>query len=62
MDNPWRQLSSNAPFVLTDDLALIEAYNHFHEKQDTWINLSHTPEPRLGPVNAPVIILQLNPS
>lgn len=62
MENPWRQLSSNAPFVLNDDLAVIKAYNQFHEKQDTWINLSHTPEPRLGPVSAPVIILQLNPS
>ncbi|WP_300320437.1 hypothetical protein [Accumulibacter sp.] len=29
---------------------------------DHWINLNHTPEPRLGPIDAPVIILQPNPS
>ena len=62
MYNPWRRLSTKPPFVLSDDLPYIQAYSHFHENDDLTINLNHTPEPRLGPVKAPVIILQLNPS
>ena len=63
MTNPWLNLPDDPPFVLREDEPYIEAFNSLHKASDVhWINLAHTPEPRLGPVDAPVIILQLNPS
>src|SRR5687768_4197601 len=62
MTNPWKTLKNDARFVLADDWPYIDAYNALHKGSESFINLLYPPEPRLGPVNAPVIILQLNPS
>jgi hypothetical protein len=61
--NPWVKIGSQAPFVLQEDKPYIEAFNSIHgHNDDRRINLCYTPEPRLGPVNAQVVLLQLNPS
>ncbi|WP_157058442.1 hypothetical protein [Azoarcus sp. CIB] len=67
MNNPWKKLPASAPYVLADDQLYIAVHNarvshrhgHGHEH---WVKLSLLPEPRLGPVNAPVVLLQGNPS
>lgn len=62
-DNPWKKLGQQRPFVLEEDRPDIEKFNSIHgDDENKRINLNHTPEPRLGPVTAPVVILQLNPS
>lgn len=62
-DNPWQMLDRRPPFVLTEDRPYVEAFNSIHGHDgDRRINLHYTPEPRLGPVTAPVVLLQLNPS
>jgi hypothetical protein len=62
-NNPWKQMGSEPPFVLREDKPHIETFNSIHGKnEDRRINLYYTPEPRLGPVTAPLVILQLNPS
>ena len=60
--NPWEKLQDSPLFFLEEDKKYIDVFNHFNKKPDYEIKLSYTPEPRLGPVNAPIIILQLNPS
>jgi len=61
--NPWLALPSVPEYVLPMDKPYVSAANHKIEPgHDHWINLNHTPEPRLGPIGAPVILLQLNPS
>lgn len=62
-DNPWKRMGQQPPFILQEDRPYIEAFNSIHEHHDDRkINLYYTPEPRLGPVTAQVILLQLNPS
>jgi hypothetical protein len=62
-DNPWKRISPEPPFVLQEDRPHIESFNSTHgNNDDRRINLYYTPEPRLGSVNAPLVILQLNPS
>jgi hypothetical protein len=62
--NPWLALPDRPPYVLPQDKAYVCAFNRALAKtaSDYWINLDQTPEPRLGPISAPVIVLQLNPS
>lgn len=63
LDNPWKRIGHQSPFVLAEDRPEIEAFNSTHGvDDDRTINLYHTPVPREGPVTAPVILLQLNPS
>lgn len=62
MRNPWQHIPQAAPFVLPDDRSYIDAYNARETKLDHFVNLNYTPEPRLGPIDAPVVLLQLNPS
>ncbi len=62
MINPWLKIPTQAPFVLEEDKLYVESFNYVNKKDSNSINLNYTPEPRLGPVEAPVIILQLNPS
>jgi hypothetical protein len=63
MDNPWRALPRHAPFVLDIDRAHVDAWNAGKpEFAPSWIHTGRLPEPRLGPVDAPVVLLQLNPS
>lgn len=64
--NPWTAIPDQAPFVLAEDRPFVDAYNSLLGKGDKKsgyrINTDYTPEPRLGPINAPVLILQANPS
>jgi hypothetical protein len=62
-DNPWKRISNQPPFVLEEDRPYIEAFNSkYGHKPNKRINLYHTPEPRLGPVTAQVVLLLNNPS
>lgn len=61
--NPWKGIGHQPPFVLAEDRPEIEAFNSAHgHNDDRRINLYHTPVPREGPITAPLILLQLNPS
>ena len=63
IDNPWKRLGSQSPFVLEEDIPVIEAFNSkYGHNADKRINLCHTPIPRNGPVTAPVVFLLNNPS
>ena len=61
--NPWKNLPRQKPFVLDDDAPYIEAFNSDKAQYSpTWIHTGRLPEPRLGPIDAPIIVLQKNPS
>jgi hypothetical protein len=61
--NPWQRIGRQAPFVLEEDRAGVEAFNSKHGRnEERRINLYHTPVPREGPITAPLILLLLNPS
>lgn len=61
--NPWVCLPSVAPFVLPEDAPYISAFNESRTVfADDWIHTGRMPEPRLGPLGAPVMLLQLNAS
>ena len=63
MENPWKRIERQAPFVLDEDKPYIEAFNYSFRRDPLHkINRSFTPEPRLGPISAPIVVLQLNPS
>ena len=59
--NPWRRLmGTESPWVLPEDRPHIEAFNAF-ASDATRIDLSLPPEPWIGRLDAPVIVLNLNP-
>lgn len=66
--NPWVNIPNSPPYVLPEDEIYIDAFNNYSTSHPTknhsnfLINLQQTPEPRLGPINAPLVILQQNPS
>jgi hypothetical protein len=60
MMNPWTRLPDRAPFVLSEDRAIVEAHN-LHRKPEHQFELEALPEPYLGSVDAPVVLLNLNP-
>lgn len=63
LTNPWLAIPDQADYVLAEDKPYLDAHNSRHKQgSDSWINLAYTPEPRLGPINAPVYMLQANPS
>ena len=60
--NPWAEIPNESDYVLPQDAPFVRGYNRFCDEGATqWINLKHTPEPRQGPVDAPVYVLQANP-
>jgi len=62
-DNPWTLLPEHPPFVLAPDKPYLDAYNAYQTRYvGNWIHTGRVPEPRQGPIDAPVIILQQNPS
>jgi hypothetical protein len=61
MKNPWSDLPKNPPFVLTCDQPYIDAFNSVETKTDHKINLDILPEPFHGNVEAPIVVLLLNP-
>jgi hypothetical protein len=64
MENPWEKLPSKGDFVLPDDVYQIKEFNQrMKTKLDNQIQCDGIfPEPYLGNPDAPVVILNLNPS
>lgn len=61
--NPWVDLPAGAPFVLAEDRAFVDAANaHKQPYSAGWLHTGRLPEPRSGPRNAPLVLLQINPS
>lgn len=60
MQNPWLALPEAVPLVLPCDRAQIEAFNATAAQKYKY-DLSLFPEPFFGPVDAPVVVLNLNP-
>lgn len=61
--NPWVGLPVSAPFVLAEDRAFVDAANlHKQPYSAGWLHTGRLPEPRSGPRDAPLVILQINPS
>lgn len=60
--NPWCEIPGRGRYVLEDDKPYLDAFNEICTDEKKRINFDHPPEPRLGPVDAPVVFLQANPS
>lgn len=60
MENPWQYLPRTSPYVLDCDRAAIEGFNAHAPDGDKFC-LKLLPEPFLGDVHAPVVLLGLNP-
>ncbi len=60
MDNPWRSLPPQRPYVLESDRNPISSFNQ-RAKPEVQIHLEALPEPYLGIPTAPVVLLSLNP-
>ncbi|WP_313918689.1 hypothetical protein [Tahibacter sp.] len=59
--NPWVDIPIEPPYVLPMDWPYIEVANKL--KSDTGqLHRARMPEPRSGPRDAPVVVLQINPS
>jgi hypothetical protein len=60
MDNPWRNLSREQPFVLEGDKSRILLFNN-KVKDEHKIHLELLPEPYLGNPESEIVLLNLNP-
>jgi hypothetical protein len=60
MRNPWLDLPHDTPFVLPDDMAVVEAFNTT-AKDAGHIHGELLPEPFVGDPQAPIVLLGLNP-
>ncbi|HEU4664930.1 MAG TPA: hypothetical protein VFS55_12960 [Dokdonella sp.] len=58
--NPWRHLPNAAPYVLDADRRAVEAFNHSASGR-VRLRVETCPEPYFGPVDAPIVLLLLNP-
>lgn len=58
--NPWIDLPTQPPYVLTDDQVAIGRFNQT-APASTRIETALLPEPFVGRVDAPVVLLTLNP-
>lgn len=64
MDNPWSGFSKEKgdPYVLDCDYERIKEFNEQETRANYKLNISQCPEPWLGPVEKPALmVLQLNP-
>lgn len=63
MLNPWSAIPAVPPFVLPMDSAYVEAANaDCVPYAPDWLHTGRLPEPRSGPRDAPILLLQINPS
>lgn len=62
MENPWRALNCGSSLVLSEDEPYLCAFEQCCKNDAYRINRTVVPEPRSGPIDAPVVLLQLNPS
>jgi len=58
--NPWISLPDQAPYVLAEDRAAVEIFNTRAKPQHA-LMLELLPEPWMGRLDAPVVVLALNP-
>lgn len=58
--NPWTRLPPQPPFLLAEDSDVVKAHNS-RRKEILQFRLDTLPEPFMGPLNAPVILLNVNP-
>jgi len=59
-DNPWPELSRNTPYVLDGDREKVDIFNISAAPMER-IQTELFPEPFVGNINAPVVLLALNP-
>jgi hypothetical protein len=64
MTHLWHKIGDKPPFVHPDDLPFVLAHNSQLDdlKDLLWINTDRMAEPRHGDIDAPIVLLQLNPS
>jgi hypothetical protein len=60
LDNPWLELPVEAPYVLPQDVRVVERFNS-RAKEEHRIIVDLLPEPHIGVFDAPVVLLNLNP-
>jgi len=60
MDNPWRQLPEQPPYVLPADAHAVASFNR-RARDDYRLRTDVLPEPYLGDPTAPIVLLNLNP-
>jgi hypothetical protein len=58
--NPWLKVPDSAPFVLADDRPAIDRFNASAPSR-TRVETDLLPEPFVGRVDAPIVLLALNP-
>lgn len=61
MDNPWCLLPEARPFVLQADAAVVSAFNQKYAGTPYELHTELPPEPFSGRLDAPVVLLNLNP-
>ena len=59
-DNPWVALPDQAPYVLPSDSLAVEVFNRGADSAHR-LHVETPPEPFFGPVDAPIVVLLLNP-
>jgi hypothetical protein len=60
VDNPWRQLPEQPPYVLPSDVGAVASFNR-RVNDDHRLHTDKLPEPFLGDPAAPIVLLNLNP-
>ena len=59
--NPWLALPTKPPYVLPDDWKIIEEVNRKNTKKNLSLQTEMLPEPFIGSLDAPLVILLQNP-
>lgn len=60
--NPWSEIPTDPPYVLPMDRPYTDMANAVLSNPSSRLHPERLPEPRSGPRNAPIVVLQLNPS
>lgn len=60
MENIWKGIPTRAPFILEEDLFVIQEMNYLYRGSAKEIQTQLLPEPFVGNINAPIIILTKN--
>ena len=61
MDNPWKQLPEQPPYVLPADASAVKSFNQRARDNHRLRIDNKLPEPFLGDPIAPIVLLNLNP-
>jgi len=59
--NPWHELPMRAPFVLPGDGLAVDVFNKNVADDNLRLHTETPPEPFLGRLDAPIVVLLLNP-